>query len=246
MRRALFSLALALSLVAKAAIAQDATGPDAPLPPIPPPPPPPPPAPPAPPPPHEIVYGQPPPPPPGGEVVYVEEPKKQHHEHHAHREEPADTHQGFSFGIELNSFAQDFGFGGRITSPNLAHFIRLSAGGGVAWFPNALPIGPNPQDTWDAYYYGRLTIELTGPQLGPVRTYAFAGAILLGVPKELSSTEIDIGGIGGFGFEFLISRLSSYYVELGALGTGAQADQLVDSPIFANGFLISVGSRFYP
>ena len=84
------------------------------------------------------------------------------------------------------------------------------------------------------------------PQFGPVRTYAFAGAILVGAPSDLSSTEVNVGGLGGFGFEFLIGRYSSYFVELGALGTGATADKLVDSPIFANGFLITVGSRFYP
>ncbi len=244
-RSYLLPVALLLSPYAKTAIAEEATpgapSSSAPIPPPPPLPPPPPPLQPALPSPPVAYPTAPVPAPSTREVVYVEEPRA-----HRHIEEPGLLHEGFSFGFELNSFQQDFGFGGRITTPNFAHFIRISAGGGVAWFPNALQTGPSQVDTWDAYYYGRLALELTGPQFGVVRTYAFAGAILLAVPKDLSSTEFDVGGIGGFGFEFGISKYSSYYIELGAIGTGAVADQLVDMPTFANGFLISVGSRFYP
>jgi hypothetical protein len=146
--------------------------------------------------------------------------------------------------LELNSFQQDFGFGARFNTPTLARFLRLSIGGGVAWVPNVLTV--QGTDTWDAYYYGRLTVELPGPQIGFVRTYAFAGVIVLGLPSDLSTTLITAGGLGGFGFEFLLPRYSSYFVELGALGTGAVADQVLNHPTFANGFLISVGSRFYP
>jgi hypothetical protein len=241
MRRTCLSLVLLFSaLSAKTAIAQEATdvAPGAPIPPPPPAPPPPPPQP-------EVVYVQPPAPsPPPREVVVAPEPRSHHHEHE--HEARAHGQDGFSFGLELNSFQFDFGFGARITSPSIAHFIRFSAGGGAAWIPNALELTQPTQDTWASYYYGRLTLEILGPQLGFVRTYAFAGAILLGVPSDISKTEINIGGMGGFGFEFEISRYSSYYIELGALGTGATGDQLVDSPTFANGFLISVGSRFYP
>jgi hypothetical protein len=248
MRRTLLPLAILSSLaVASTSAAQEAVT-VAPLPPPPPPLPPPPPPPPPP------TYAPPPQTPPAREVVYLEETSK--------HEAPVHSNEGFSFGVELNSFQFDFGFGGRIATPSIGHFLRIAGSGGVAWFPNAPQAvssgctgggfsgkGCAPAatlDTWDAYYYGRLQIELTGPQLGPVRTYAFAGAILLGVPSDLSSTEIDIGGVGGFGFEFLLGRYSSYFVELGALGTGATADHLVDSPTFANGFLITVGSRFYP
>jgi hypothetical protein len=238
MRRARVATIILMSLgVASAAAGQEPVT-VAPLPPPPPPPspaPPPPPAPPA-----QVIYTQPPPPPPAREVVYVEEPAPKRHV----QEEPESVFDDFSFGMELSSFEFDLGVGGRITTPNLGHFIRITAAGGVAWYPNALLAG-QPQDTWDTYYYGRLTLELPGPQLGPVRTYAFAGAILLGLPKDLSSTEINVGGIGGFGFEFLLRRFSAYFLELGALGTGAIADQIMNSPTFANGFLITVGSRFY-
>jgi hypothetical protein len=239
MRRSLvFVTLLVVAVPARIGAAQEPLPAADPIPP-PPPSPPPPPPPPAPPPP-QALFGQPAVPPPR-EVVYVEEPRAAPRKH----EEPSESHQGFSFGFELDSFQQDFGFGGRVTSPNIAHFIRFSGSGGIAWVPNALPL-KTTQDTWAPYYYGRLQLELTGPQLGPVLTYAFAGAILVGAPSDLSSTEVNVGGLGGFGFEFLIGRYSSYYVELGALGTGATADRLVDSPIFANGFLITVGSRFYP
>jgi hypothetical protein len=38
----------------------------------------------------------------------------------------------------------------------------------------------------------------------------------------------------------------SYLIELGGIGTGARADHLPTKPLLANGFLITVGMRFYP
>jgi len=58
-----------------------------------------------------------------------------------------------------------------------------------------------------------------------------------------------LGGWGGFGFEIaqrknnLDDAGTSYFVELGGIGTGASASRLPTQPIFANGFLINVGFR---
>jgi hypothetical protein len=37
----------------------------------------------------------------------------------------------------------------------------------------------------------------------------------------------------------------SYFIELGGVGTGANADKVTGNPIYSNGFLISVGFRGY-
>jgi hypothetical protein len=37
----------------------------------------------------------------------------------------------------------------------------------------------------------------------------------------------------------------NYFIELGAVGTGAKADKLPTNPIYSNGFLMSVGFRFH-
>jgi hypothetical protein len=37
----------------------------------------------------------------------------------------------------------------------------------------------------------------------------------------------------------------SYFIELGGIGVGANADKVPGKPIYSNGFLISVGVRGY-
>ena len=49
------------------------------------------------------------------------------------------------------------------------------------------------------------------------------------------------------GVELFVSkkRSKALYMELGAMGTGADADQLVNSPVYANGFTITWGYKYY-
>lgn len=36
---------------------------------------------------------------------------------------------------------------------------------------------------------------------------------------------------------------SNYFIEIGAVGTGAKADEVVNEPIYSNGLTISTGFR---
>jgi len=52
-----------------------------------------------------------------------------------------------------------------------------------------------------------------------------------------------LGGYGLFGFEFKIAPRFAYFIELGAVGTGATADKIESKPVYSNGFLTSVGLK---
>jgi hypothetical protein len=78
--------------------------------------------------------------------------------------------------------------------------------------------------------------------------YAEGGIVFLFPNPVFSDDDINLGGYGLFGFEFFFteetSRNPSYFIELGGIGTGAVADKIATNPLYANGFLISVGFRF--
>ena len=157
---------------------------------------------------------------------------------------------GLSLGFALHRFQDDFGMSGVIGTPTFAgDTLRITAAGGVAWFPHGQS---SSGETWVSYGHTRLVIE-GGRRLDgvPIRLYGFGGATALIVPKELSSDGFTMGGVGGFGFEFYMPKGGrdgpvSYFIELGGIGTGAHANRQAASPIFANGFLATVGLRVYP
>jgi hypothetical protein len=126
----------------------------------------------------------------------------------------------------------------------------MGLGGGIAWYPYRM-LSDGTQ-RWELYGHVRLVVEGGGRIEGlPLRLYGFGGPILLLPPETLTSADARIGGIGGFGFEFYMPRQGkdgpvSYLIELGGIGTGAQADNAIGTPIFANGFLATAGLRFYP
>ena len=64
---------------------------------------------------------------------------------------------------------------------------------------------------------------------------------------DVSEEDIYLGAVGAFGFEFFFTqgRRGSYFIELGGVGTAAEADKLDRSPVFANGFMTNVGVRYY-
>jgi hypothetical protein len=159
---------------------------------------------------------------------------------------------GLAVGFTLHRFHDDFALGGVVSSPSLLDgMLRLTAGGGVAWYPHA--IDEEGFETWRPYGHLRLVIE-AGARIPstPLRLYGFGGGTALVLPNDLSSKKVRFGGIGGFGFEFRFQNVVerrdapvSYFVELGGIGTGATANRLPGHPIFANGFLITTGLRAY-
>jgi hypothetical protein len=53
-----------------------------------------------------------------------------------------------------------------------------------------------------------------------------------------------MGGYGLFGFEFFFTKFGNYFIEIGAVGTGAKADKVASKPIYSNGLTVSTGMRF--
>jgi hypothetical protein len=155
-----------------------------------------------------------------------------------------------SLGFDLMRLQDDFGVGGTLSSPTLVHWIRLTMGGGIAWYPHG--IAANGNETWDMFGHGRLVVEV-GPtfQKGiPVRPYAFGGASTLILPSSLSATQLRFGGVGGFGLElaFMYGERSgpdTFYMEIGGCGFGASADKLPTNPDVASGLLLNAGFRAY-
>jgi hypothetical protein len=158
--------------------------------------------------------------------------------------------ESVSLGFDLMRLQDDFGLGATVSSPTLLHWMRLTLGGGIAWYPHG--VAANGDETWDMFGHGRLVVEV-GPtfQKGiPVRPYGFGGASALVLPSSLSATQMRFGGVGGFGLElaFMSGERSgpvTYYMEIGGCGYGASAEKLPTNPDVASGLLLNAGFRAY-
>ena len=106
------------------------------------------------------------------------------------------------------------------------------------------------ETTWSPYGTYQLgVIGVGGMAGGFARFYGEGGVVLITPSSDFSNSSTEIGGYGLFGFEFFMSSDPdvpvSYFIELGGIGSGAKADKVFGSPIYSNGFLISVGFRVY-
>jgi len=156
---------------------------------------------------------------------------------------------GFGIGIALHRFQDDFGFGLLLGSPEFARILRVTLGGGMAFLPHVME---DAHETWVPYGHGRAVLEI-GSHLEavPLRLYGFGGAQAVVVGSKLRDTPVGVGGIGGFGFEAYFERRpreqsQSFFVELGAVGTGLTATNVVSKPSFQNGFVATVGYKLFP
>lgn len=154
----------------------------------------------------------------------------------------------FSYGFQLLNYQQDFGIGLQLTSPFLAHGHLAFRGRANLQFNQHL--NKDMETTWSPFGSYQLGVLGVGGMAGGfVRFYGEGGVIILTPPDEISTSSVEIGGYGLFGFEFFMSDDPfvpvSYFIELGGIGTGAQADKVPGKPIYSNGFLISVGVRGY-
>jgi len=78
-----------------------------------------------------------------------------------------------------------------------------------------------------------------------IQLYGEGGIIGLFPSDEFSSKTFEFGGYGLFGFEFYMNARSNYFIEIGAVGTGAKADKVVNNPVYSNGLTISSGFRIH-
>ena len=158
---------------------------------------------------------------------------------------------GSAIGVAVERVQDNFGVSG--TWSSRAFFdekARMTASGGVAWYPNGT--GSSGNQEWLPFGHSRVVVE-SGHRVGraPLRLYGFGGAMLIFRSERLSDDVLAVAGVGGFGFEFFAPTTSmdapvSYFIEIGGVGSGARAANLPGQPILLNGFLVQSGLRFYP
>ena len=146
-------------------------------------------------------------------------------------------------GFHLNQYQNDFGLGLNLTSPYFAsNRIALRLRGNVMFHQHP----KDNETTWSPYSNVSLGLIGVGGIGGEfVRLYGEGGIIGLFPSSEFSAETFVFGGYGLFGFEFYMDYGINYYIEIGGIGTGANADKILTSPIYSNGLLISVGFRFH-
>ena len=150
---------------------------------------------------------------------------------------------GIGIGYQITQHQDDFGLGLNLTSPYFANEkLAIRARGNVMWHDH---INSDFKNTWSEYYNFSLGfIGVSGKIADFIRIYGEGGVIALLPSSNFSNEDLEIGGYGLFGFEFFSSPHFNYFIELGGVGTGAQADKLGTEPIYSNGFLVNVGFRY--
>lgn len=146
-----------------------------------------------------------------------------------------------SVGFQINQHQNDFGVGLHLVSPYFANQkAAITVSTNIQWLEHL------KSDEWTWSPYGHVKLGFRGRQPiieDKIFVYGEGGLLLLIPNTEFSSKKSQAGGYGLFGFEFHTGCLVSFYLELGAMGTGAKADKLRGNPIYSNGFTSSVGMR---
>lgn len=150
---------------------------------------------------------------------------------------------GLGFGFQLVQYQDDFGIGFNVVSP---YFLKKRVG--VRLKAN-LMYNENVVDglsTWIPYSNVSLGVIGVGGYVNDrIRLYGEGGMIGIIPSPEFSSSDLDFGGYGVFGFEFFFGNMGNYFVEVGGMGTGAVADKIATQPIYSNGMSLSTGFRFF-
>jgi hypothetical protein len=145
-------------------------------------------------------------------------------------------------GFQLNQFQQDFGLGINVASPaflNQSVCLRLRAN---AMFHQYV----NDDLKSDEETYSNIMLGFSSASYkinDAIALYGEGGAIAILPSSEFSSSSVEVGGYGIFGFEFYFYDGFCYFLEAGGIGSSASADELPNAPIYSNGFLMSVGFK---
>ena len=167
----------------------------------------------------------------------------------AHAEEVAneDHSSNFAIGFDIDSYANNYGMGVTLASPRFFNdHADIQVTADIAW-AQGLENGDS-KSNWEhyglfkiGYFAGRFLEGL------PIRVYGGGGVVFLTPSSSLSSDSVDVGGYGLAGLEFFVNpkRSKGLFLEFGGMGTGARADKMQNSPIYANGFTVSWGYKYY-
>ena len=149
-------------------------------------------------------------------------------------------------GWEISSFANNYGFGARVDTPRFARgTVHVQIGASLAWV-QGVPLGES-DTTWAPYTLLRIGVVRSTP-IGslPLRFYGGGGLALVLPTNDVSGQTVQGGGYGLTGLELSMPEggRARWFLEVGGMGTGAKADRLTNSPIYANGFTIGWGFRY--
>ncbi len=147
---------------------------------------------------------------------------------------------GLSFGFQLNQFQNDFGLGANFSSPSIFNnsvTIRLRLNAMFYEYVNE-----NLKTEWQPYGNIMLGFSSSSYRISDaIALYGEGGIIGILPSSNFSNSSFELGGYGIFGFEFYFSDDFCYFLEVGAVGSGATADKIKTEPIYSNGFIMSVG-----
>ncbi|MDX2195756.1 MAG: hypothetical protein NW207_05005 [Cytophagales bacterium] len=158
---------------------------------------------------------------------------------------------GMGFGFQICQYQKDFGLGLNLMSPSF-FYNRISVRVRSNLVFNERVVGIIPinspvyeETVWTPYANISLgMVGITGFIHDKIRLYSEGGLIAIIPSKLITSKDVIIGGYGLFGVEFFMDNLTNYFIEIGAVGTGAVADMVIRRPIYSNGLLINTGFRF--
>ena len=145
-------------------------------------------------------------------------------------------------GFHLAQYQNDFGVGVNVVSPYfLKNTLAIRLRGNLMWLEH---MDEMTETTWTPYSNLSLGIVSVAGEIGGfMRLYSEGGIMLLFPSSDFSSESTEFGGFGLFGFEFFFNSKSNYFIELGGVGTGANADKVPGQPIYSNGLMMQVGFR---
>ncbi len=154
----------------------------------------------------------------------------------------SNLNSNMGFGIHLSQYQRDFGLGVQYTTPYfLYESLAFRAKANLMWHEHI----ENLEYTWSQYSNYTLGLVGTAGKINDfMRLYGEGGVIFILPNSSFSTADYDLGGYGLFGFEFYFFPNGNYFIELGAVGTGAQADEIPGNPIYSNGFMTNVGFRY--
>jgi hypothetical protein len=151
-----------------------------------------------------------------------------------------------SLGYQLSSLGGDFGAGLQITSPFFAHKkVAYRLAYNLQFLHHQTKT--DTFSVWTTYHNVRFGVVAISGNIGTnIRGYGEGGLVALFPNADFSSENFQIGGYGHFGLEFIFNEsATTYFIELGGIGTGAVADRSTGNPVYSNGFAASVGFRGY-
>ena len=152
----------------------------------------------------------------------------------------------FAIGWNINSLSNNYGLGMTIQSPRFWKRAQIRLSGIYAW-ANGIPTG-TAKYAWKPFGLVRLGL-FSGSFLpnSSIRGYGGGGIAMLIPSDEVSSQGNVFGGYGLIGLEFFgrEGMNGPMFIEVGGMGAGARADKFENEPLYANGFTVAWGFRYF-